>query len=276
VYVTCGTQSARPFNWSQNYATERGCWTHIVVVCDTQRKIMRLIRDGKVETTYTGFDANITAQDLYLNCNTAGTANSAHYIDDLRIYDRALTMDEALTLSRSLEKGTVGPVIPDNSDVSVSAGATLKVEGEGHAVKSLAGAGDLFLNGPTTFDPGAATNFTGTVRGTGTLKLASPVAATTVSANVEISAGAELAGEALPLVSTSGTLLVPASGSVTFAARPTQKRYVIAEGTSVAAADGIAGWTTDLNREYWKSTFSLEGGAFVLNLKTSGVTIIVR
>ena len=275
-YVTCGTQSGRQFNWSQNYATERGCWTHIIVVCDTQSKIMRLVRDGKVETTYTGFDANITAQDLYLNCNTAGTANSGHYIDDVRIYDRALTMDEALTLSRSLEKGTVGPVIPSNSDVSVSAGATLKVEGEGHAVKSLAGAGDLFLNGPTTFNPGTATNFTGTVRGTGTLKLASPVAAATVSANVEISAGAELAGESLPLVSTSGALQIPASGSVSFAARPTQKRYVIAEGASAEAADGLAGWTTNLNSEYWKTTFALEGGAFVLNLKASGVTIIVR
>ena len=273
-YVTCGTQSARPFNWSQNYATERGCWTHIVVVCDTQSKIMRLIRDGKVETTYTGFDANITAQDLYINCNTAGTANSGHYIDDVRIYDRALTMDETLTLSRSLEKGTVGPVIPDNSDVSVSAGATLKVEGEGHAVKSLTGAGDLFLNGPTTFDPGIATNFTGTVRGTGTLRLASPVAATTVY--VEIPAGAELAGEALPLVSTSGTLFVPSSGCVTFASRPTMKRVVIASGAQAESKDGLAGWTTSLMPAAWKTTFSLEDGVFVVNIVPRGCTLILR
>jgi hypothetical protein len=143
-------------------------------------------------------------------------------------------------------------------------------------VKSLAGAGDLFLNGPTTFDPGTATNFTGIVHGTGTLKLARPVAATTVSANVEIAAGAELAGESLPLVSTSGTLLVPSSGCVTFASRPTVKRVVIARGAQAEAKDGVAGWTTSLMPEAWKTTFALDNGAFVVDIVPRGFSIILR
>lgn len=276
--VECGTRTETQFNWSHNYTTDRGAWTHMIVVCDTERKIMRLIRDGRLENTYTGFDADITAQDLYLNCNSANTYNAGYYIDDVRIYDRALTVDEALTLSRALEKGTVGPVIPSNSVVTVAADATLKVEGEGHAVKTLAGAGDLVLNGPTSFRPGTASGFTGTVRGSGTLVLSAPIAASAVSANVEIPAGAELEGGTLPLATTSGTLLVPSSGTVAFAARPAARaqRIVVASGAQADAKDGIAGWTVNLKPETWKAEFSLVGGAFVLDIAPRGCTIIFR
>lgn len=171
----------------------------------------------------------------------------------------------------------MGSVIPANSDVAVAQGATLKVEGEGHVVKSLTGAGEVFLNGPSTLQPGTADAFTGAVRGTGTLVLDAAMADATVSVNVAIPDGADLAVDSLPLATTSGTLFVPANGTVTFAAHPQPGRYVIATGTQVEAAADLTGWTAgNINPDGWGTSFSLDGGAFVLDVTRRGLMVIIR
>ncbi|HNX34761.1 MAG TPA: hypothetical protein PKM57_09040 [Kiritimatiellia bacterium] len=275
--VVAGTANPQRFSWSNNSTPEQGGWTHVVIVGDPSRRILKMFRDGRRESTRTDFDINILAQDLYLNCNNAGTSYTGCLIDDVRIFDQALTDDEAITLSRSLEKGAVGAVIPANSDVEVALGATLKVEGEGHVVKSLAGAGEVFLNGPSTLQPGTADALTGTVRGTGTLVLDVAMANATVSANVAIPDGADLAADSLPLATTSGTLFVPANGTVTFAAHPQPGRYVIATGTQAEAATDLAGWTAgNINPDGWGTSFSLVGGAFVLDVTRRGLMVIIR
>lgn len=266
------------FNWSNNSTGQRGAWTHVILSGDPSKGVLTFYRDGVKERMRTGFDANILAQDLYLNCNNAHTAVTGLFIDDIRIYDRALTDSEAMTLSRSLEKGVVGPVIPANSDVTVAAGATLKVDGEGHAVKSLAGAGEVFLNGPATLQPGTADAFTGTVGGTGTLILSAAMANATVTANVAIPDGANLVLGPHPLVTTSGVLFVPENGTVTFVPRPQPGHYVIATGAQAeAAAEDLAGWTVgDINPGAWGTSFSLIDGAFVLDVKARGLMVILR
>lgn len=139
-------------------------------------------------------------------------------------------------------------------------------------------AGEVFLNGPATLQPGTADAFTGTVNGTGTLILNAAMANATVAANVAIPDGANLVLGSHPLVTTSGTLFVPENGTVTFVPRPQPGYYVIATGAQVeAAAEDLAGWTVgDINPGAWGTSFSLVDGAFVLDVKARGLMVILR
>lgn len=278
--VTCGNVTRKTFTWSDNFSCNKDSWTHAVVTVDPERNLMQLFRDGVLESTVSDFKANLSPGDFILNAEPGATAPSGPLFDDVRIYDRALTPYEVVVLSQSLEKGAMGPVIPSVSDVTVDASATLKVEGEGHCVKSLAGAGGVFINGPSSLAVGAPGAFSGTVSGTGRLVLTNQMASATISSNVEIPSGAVIsatdAGGGLPLASTTGALLLPSSGTVRFSSTPKSGRYVIASGASAVAADGIDGWATNVNPEFCKTAFAVEDGAFVVYANRLGMTIIIR
>ena len=68
-----------------------------------------------------------------------------------------------------------------------------------------------------------------------------------------------------------------ATGTVTFAAHPQPGRYVIATGTQVEAAADLTGWTVgNINPDGWGTSFSLVGGAFVLDVTRRGLMVIIR
>ena len=143
-------------------------------------------------------------------------------------------------------------VLPQTSDVTVDAGATLRVRETAHAVKSLAGAGTAQIDGSATLVPGDMADFTGTVTGHGVLRLAGGVsakAAASVTSDVEIpSVVTDIAGSNLPLVRTTGKVTMPATATIDFsdalrAGQVQGKVYVLAEAGSFDVPETLDGWT---------------------------------
>ena len=100
-----------------------------------------------------------------------GTSAILSYIDDLQLFDKALTAAEVRTLTRALETGSVGPVLRPETPVTVDAGATFSVIGEGHVVQSLDVAGTLAFKDAGRLEVTGTTAMTGNLAGTGTLIL---------------------------------------------------------------------------------------------------------
>ena len=94
-------------------------------------------------------------------------------IGEVLIYNRALSASEQQTVEAYLNAkwfGTTTNIIPDTSDVTVSAGATLDLSYANETIGSLAGAGNLVLGGTTTTNgDNASTTFSGPISGYGGL-----------------------------------------------------------------------------------------------------------
>ena len=157
---------------SQNNCTNPTAWTHVVMVYDGIAKTMKLYRDGVYVTQATGVNLNIEGKNFYVNWRNAwGTTTVTSNIDDLQLFDVALSAAEVRTLARALESGSVAPVLRPETPVTVDEGATLEVAGECHVVQSLTSAGTLAFRDAGRLEVTSATAVTGDLRGAGTLVL---------------------------------------------------------------------------------------------------------
>ena len=157
---------------SQNNCTNPTAWTHVVMVYDGIAKTMKLYRDGVYVTQATGVNLNIEGKNFYVNWRNAwGATTVTSNIDDLQLFDVALSAAEVRTLARALESGSVAPVLRPETPVTVDEGATLEVAGECHVVQSLTSAGTLAFRDAGRLEVTGATAVTGDLRGAGTLVL---------------------------------------------------------------------------------------------------------
>jgi len=155
---------------SQNNCSNPTAWTHVVVVYDGVGKTMTLYRDGAYVVQSTGVVLDIAPQDFCVGWRKTRGAIGSH-IDDLQLFDKALTAAEVRTLTRALETGSVGPVLRPETPVTVDAGATFEVTGEGHMVQSLAVSGALAFRDAGQLEVTGTTAMTGELLGAGTLVL---------------------------------------------------------------------------------------------------------
>ncbi len=155
---------------SQNNCSNPTAWTHVVVVYDGVGKTMTLYRDGAYVVQSTGVALDIAAQDFCVGWRKTRGAIGSH-IDDLQLFDKALTAAEVRTLTRALETGSVGPVLRPETPVTVDAGATFSVIGEGHVVQSLNVAGTLAFRDAGQLEVTGTTAVSGELLGAGTLVL---------------------------------------------------------------------------------------------------------
>ena len=155
---------------SQNNCSNPTAWTHVVVVYDGVGKTMTLYRDGAYVVQSTGVVLDIAPQDFCVGWRKTRGAIGSH-IDDLQLFDKALSAAEVRTLTRALETGSVGPVLRPETPVTVDAGATFEVTGEGHVVQSLAVSGALAFRDAGQLEVTGTTAMTGELLGAGTLVL---------------------------------------------------------------------------------------------------------
>ena len=181
----------------------------------------------------------------------------------------------------------MGPVLPPESPVTVAAGATLVADGENHAVKSIAGAGDVTITGGSTLLAGAWTGFSGSIGGYGRLLLAAgaPVpAAATVSADVSFADDTvtlTAANAESPLVRTSGRVFLPAKGTVRLTDATSEAAwqgvsFKLAECSGYVGPATTDGWTFDPAGPQVKGKFVFVDGELRLNMSGRGIAVIVR
>lgn len=114
---------------------------------------------------------NLLGEALYVGYCPDGTYNyTGVAVDDLRIYDCALTDGQVKTLVQALETGEVGPTLPRGTDVTVEAGARLNAVGAGHMFGSLAGAGTVEVASLARVAVTNAAAFTGKLEGLGAFR----------------------------------------------------------------------------------------------------------
>lgn len=222
------------------------------------------------------------------------------YIDDIRVFDTAFTAEQVMTLTRGLKDGTVGAPLSAASDLTVASGATLNVEGTGHAAKSLAGTGAVNLSANSSLAVGGGS--VGTLTGLGQLTVSAPLKAVSAAAyygNVVLSGSGTVdfpgyaaavtlpdpyavaldSVAALPLVRTSGTVTFPAEGTITFPSLPEEVTdTLVAEAGRLVLPADFTGWTIEPdNANGLKSKLYVRDGKVYLKRKpTSGLILLFR
>lgn len=286
-----------------NAKAARSGWMDFAFVYDSVNKTYRIYRDGILINTWTTYPNNGSAgfgsePKLYVGYDPMKNGWFPEYVDDIRLYDRALTEGEVKEVVRELSNAgkasddvlptTSEPAVVGTGVLELGANQTLrKLWGSGNGTLSLPWA-DLTLTENSEF--GGVLSGRGTIRAQKSLTLggSGPNFVGKVVANGVITAngnfpnttfayaeGAQLtvAGNEGPLIQ-SGTIEIPSTGTltVTGSTYPADRRIVIARGTKVTAPDGIAGWTANLpacerGRFYLKATefgFKVGSGTVIL------------
>ena len=185
-------------------------------------------------------------------------------IDDIRIYDKALTAAEVRTIADALEAGCTGAsptsVLTASPDVAIASGATLKVASVEN-VNSLSGAGTVILSPNARLTVGDWSGFSGNLSGAGQIGIAN---------------GSTLAfGDgSSPILATSGTLALGANVSVT-TSFTTPGNYVVATATGFSGVDNLSTWTAP-NLGGRKYRFILSSDGQVILRISAGLIILIK
>lgn len=258
--------------------TNAANFTHLIIACNPITGLLRVYRDGVLETTIYNYNATLGEADLVINAKPNGTTPCSVQFDDLQIFDEELSPYEVRLLTASLETGKVGEVIPATSDVTVDAGATLKVDAPRATLKSVAGAGEVSIGVMSQLAVGDLEDFTGTVSGKGALVVDKALpTGPTVTSDVVLGGGDIAVGDG-QLVETTGRVLVANAGRLVFAEEPAKVPYrvVLAKGSEVVLQGSLDGWTSNLPEGLYKVKFSTANGELVATVVNRGLILLVK
>lgn len=295
-WMVGGTGDDRKFKYAdsgtygQNGKATPSAYGVNTLVYDAQKKVLLVYRDAVLQTRASGI--TFALKPTQLQWGRVGEKTFANLrLDDLRLYDTALTGAQVAELARAVRQGAAyaeTTVLPPEARVEVAAGATFSARGVVDCVLgTLSGAGRVDIGGGSTLRAADYAAFAGTVSGAGCLDFdgaARMPSAATVAADVRMGAlrlAVADAGRADPFVTTAGRVLVPATGRVTFpdAAGPgalAGKRWTLAKGASVTLPDDLSGWTVSPEPPVGWTFKASEDGTLTLSIGGGGTHIFLR
>ena len=248
-------------------------WATVVVVYDalsydgdqSKRKV-RWYLNGVRQTVVTKGWVIMPDNNFYIG----SYGNSYKFnglIDDVAVYDRAFSDEEARIVTRTLSahNGGLSPkCFATPPDVTVAEGATLKVA-TSEPVKSLSGAGTVVVDRLATVAPESMSGFTGSVEGLGEFKYP----AGHVFSIADTATG-------LPLVSHGGTLAL-GSNVVFNVGRSDQGKFIVLHADGGVACDDLASLSAAGMSNAGSVKFSLVNGGKDLQMKVpAGMVILFR
>jgi hypothetical protein len=149
-------------------------WTDFTVSYDNVSKKLKMYVDGALVGEKSNVNLDVRKGDaLHVGYQTVNgkTTLFQGMIDDIQIFNRALSHDEVRLVVRKMHGETVGRVIA-NSPVTVASGATLAFEGPAHSLQSLsAESGTIHIAQDSDFTPNAGDLSVGALTGRGLLNL---------------------------------------------------------------------------------------------------------
>lgn len=307
-YCTLSSGDVFSETYNNMYKAGKANWVNLVVVWNPDEKKFFGYADGVLLGTVTRSQLDLCAAGRLLVGLRPGYGTGDNnvevpfegYIDDIRVFDTAFTAEQVMTLTRGLKDGTVGAPLSAASDLTVASGATLNVEGTGHAAKSLAGTGAVNLSANSSFAVGGGS--VGTLTGLGQLTVSAPLKAASAASyygNVVLSGSGTLDAAdytgavtlpdpyaaslasvaALPLVRTSGTVTFPAEGTITFPSLPEEVTdTLVAEAGRLILPADFTGWTIEPdNTQGLHSKLYVKDGRIYLKRKpASGLILLFR
>ena len=167
--------------------------------------------------------------------------------------------------------------------------SSLRLTGTTTISGDIVGCGALILPSSVDLSSASAGGFTGEVRAEGgavTLNGSFTNGLLAVASGATVAGGAQRTlvadgyaietdkdGTGLPVVSGTGTTVIPATGSVTFSSLPPAKEFVLMEAGTFEPPADFSGWT--VSGTGYPAKFVVSGGRFLLRLN-GGATIIFR
>lgn len=240
-------------------------WTTITLVNNqvaASNGVMKVYRDGvfvkQISTAGTQQGVNKTVFNFDLSFIGIGSNNLSTYngfmVDDFCVF-RKRVLSEAEIKRLVLEQAGLTGAPLAGAAVSVAKDATLKVGVGEYSLSSLAGAGEVNLDPYATLAVGDWSGFTGTLSGTGAVRVSKPMPDRTFARAV-----------------------IDPTGVVTFDADPEVGKYVVAKAGAFELPDDFSGWKVLVGGEEMPSekySFKVLGGEFVCKIK-GGMAIIFR
>lgn len=281
---------------------QRAGWKDFAVVYDKTAKTLHVYWDGETLLEWTNYVISDvgTAPRLYLGYNPITAAAFPEYVDDCRLYDRALTAAEVREIVR--ENANAGMsndnVLSSAANVTVAGRGELEI-GHSQTVGSLAGDGTLSLPWAKLTVSGAS-SFNGTLKGHGDIHGSDALALTgdgreydgrvtaakslTVgegfpSATFPIQEGAALAfrgdGTDEPCVdAASGTVVLPTMAMVDITDyRGGLVEIPVARGRTLKTPADFSGWTVT---GVAPVRFRVRDNALWLRIGSLGCRVILR
>lgn len=215
---------------------------------------------------------DIAARDFCIGSNADGKKTFYGLVDDVQIYDSALTDGQIRMITEQLEaskgKSTTETAVPASvltaqPDVTVAQGAKLKVASV-ETIGTLSGAGAIEIEPLARLNVSGVNGFSGSVTGEGLVGVAD-------NTTVEFGDGSE------PVLVLDRPLALGANVTVNSSARG--GKLLLAHASEFVDVENLATWTAVLpgNRQYkFEIADSTDGGKDLRLVIPSGLLIIVR
>lgn len=215
--VYAGSTSRLDFGSSSIAYGDRGAaWFLHTVVYDAENRCLRLYEDGVLRKTYANRTLNLVPQDLVIGAATLSNGVVSDFcvnvtVDDLRLWNMALTDEQVRTLARTFRSGVQSrpSVLPQNLRPQVDEGACLRVARGRHELPSVQGMGRVEISSDAELaltDPSPLAGAVLTFDGPGVLALPE---------DLRIACDAVYRTSA-PVWSHTGTVRLPSRGHVVF------------------------------------------------------------
>ena len=181
IRLTIGGQNYAPGGFYRtDMGTERSRWITMAFVCSPKideagKSCVKLYVDGEYVEQRESC-VNVTAKEFSIGSNYGGTQNFYGLIDDVQIYDSALSSGQIRLIAERLEasKGVAGGASAPASTllreppVAVASGATLRVASE-ERIAALSGAGTVEVSPLASLTVRDMRGFSGSLTGYGTV-----------------------------------------------------------------------------------------------------------
>jgi len=151
-----------------------GTWRHVAITYDPGTWTRKFYVNGALLSSQVNKMANLRAVDLSrpFHLGVAKYSNNFRgYMDDVMVFDKALTAEDVATLATLRDGSTRSALTPDDGTIRLEAGATVSFTHAEESFASISGRGTLGLSDSTaTISPAAnVTNEVGRLVGDGTL-----------------------------------------------------------------------------------------------------------
>ena len=247
--VFAGSSSRIDFGGGSIAYADRGAtWFLHTLVYDAAARELRLYEDGVLRRKVSNRSVALAARELLFGAGTLSNGVAGDFVrnvvlDDLRLWNVALTDGEVQTLARTFRFGTSArpPVLPVDLVPQVDAGARFRIDGGRHVLPSVRGPGAVeIVDGAAlalteSAPPADAVTAFG---GAGTLELPEGISFVRDGDGIPVR----------PVYSHAGTVKLPSRGRVVFtrcsaAEPPDPGLYPLVSAAACVPPDSWDGWT---------------------------------
>lgn len=268
-----GTHTPEGFHRTK-MGTDRTRWLTAAIVVGARsstKRSMTFYADGEAVMSKTGAwcPDTLTAENFLIGSSLADDRDYYGLVDDVQIYDMALSAGQVRMITEQLEaskgKAVTGTAIPSGvltaqPDVTVAQGAKLRVAST-ESIGTLSGSGAVEIAPLASLTVNSALSaFDGTVSGDGPLAIAD-------------GATIDFGGGSVPAFNVSCPLAL--GENVTMNTTVVSGNFLLARASSFVGVENLESWTATVGNRRYRFVVSADGTSLYLRIDT-GLHIIVR